>query len=418
MTHRRRFLQIAGAAAALGSTRARAAPASTRSEFSLDQFGGKGSGSVDESLAFAKALSAGTGRRVVVPAGTWRFDRTIVIPDRTHLELSTGAMLVCRVADGGPAIRVHNGAKLVSAGGGSEVAQIIGDASCHVSSIITNADHRGAQEFAYLEGLFVTAHSGARIDTALVDLVSVFANSAVRDCVLAGNATAPIGLRIAGSDRTGFGPLAVDNVWVTRSREHNIVITDAPTAGGSATCWLTNITSENQGSGGAGLVVRGTGGLFNVNVRNFHYEHGLPVSTATPGIRVDGVPGFTLDGADILAAEHAHKTGIEITPNPRNTGIRVHGVRNLNGLDPILEDAANRVRIGARDIGLYEAGGTAEQTFVNLVHMAGGVATLTKSGPITDADFSGAPDGTLAVDTRASRFYVRVAGAWKSVALT
>lgn len=48
-----------------------------------------------------------------------------------------------------------------------------------------------------------------------------------------------------------------------------------------------------------------------------------------------------------------------------------------------------------------------------------GVVTLTKAGVVSDSDFDETPDdGTLAVDTTNNELYVRIGGAWLSVALT
>jgi len=144
------------------------------------------------------------------------------------------------------------------------------------------------------------------------------------------------------------------------------------------------------------------------------------------GIYVDGVPGFSLDGGDFLSAPIANKTGIVITKNPLNYRFQIRNVQNINAIDPIIDDQQNGKTFGARSIGFYEAAdpgrssGNVDQAFVHLVQMSGGIATLTKAGPLSDADFppgAAIPDGTLAVDTLNSSLLVRVGGHWKSVAL-
>ena len=48
-----------------------------------------------------------------------------------------------------------------------------------------------------------------------------------------------------------------------------------------------------------------------------------------------------------------------------------------------------------------------------------GVATIVKAGTFTDADFRATPSsGTMAVDTTASKLWIRFGSTWKSVTLT
>jgi hypothetical protein len=351
------------------------------------------------------------------------FERPLEIPAYTELELDPGAALECAVAGAPRGILLGNGATLRSTGGGAESARVIARASCQVESLISNASHDGSQEFAYVEGVFVTAETGATVSISLVHFVSLFVNSGIRDCVLASNRVARSGLRIEGGAKTGFGPVYVENVWVNHSREHNIVITEHDPHRGSATCWLTNVTSEHQGGGFHGLYLRGYGGLFNVVVRNYHYEHGQPVAAPTAAIYVDGVPGFTADNVDILSAPIENKQGIVVTNNFRNVRTHVRGIQNINGVSPILDDQLLGVKLGNRHVNFYDSSDPAysEQVFANLVKMPGGVALKTKAGAITDADFgarNAVPDGTLAVDTENARLYVRVGGTWRFVSLS
>jgi hypothetical protein len=430
---RRAFLQhlpAGGAALALGAgcagtASARPVAPNGRSGLRVDvtELGAVGNGLADDAAAITSALRAGRGNTVTISAGKFAFGSTLTVPPHTMLELLPGAILECRVKHGGHGITLDNGSRLRGADAGAGATQIVADAVCEIESLITNAQHDGSQEFAHIEGISVSARSGARISSALIELVSVFANSRVLDCVIVGNRTAPMGLSIRGGTRVGFGPISVENVWVTTCKGHNIVITEDDPSHGSATCWLRNITSENQGSGHHGLYLKGHGGLFNVSVVNFHYEHGVAVDAETAAIVVDGVPGFSLDGADLLCAPLANKKGIVIARSELNLRTRIRGVQNVNGVSPVLEDDQYGVRFGHRSVGVYESGDTAgvEQMFRHLVQMPGGVTTLIKAGAVTDADFAtgqATPDGTLAVDSADNRLYVRVAGTWRSVALS
>jgi hypothetical protein len=58
-------------------------------------------------------------------------------------------------------------------------------------------------------------------------------------------------------------------------------------------------------------------------------------------------------------------------------------------------------------------------TAAGRVYANDGVTTKTKTGIPTDSDFAVTPpDGTVAVDTTNSKFYVRIGGVWKGVTLT
>jgi hypothetical protein len=424
---RRELLRGAGIALVAGGgcdAIARAAPAATRTPgpfVDARDHGVVGDGVADDTAALVATLAAAKGRRLIVPPGTFRFERTLAIPDRTHVELLPGATLECRVRGAAHGITLGNGSRL---SGAARSGCIIAHHTCEIASLITNAAHDGSQEYGYLEGLTIETRSGARISTALVELVSLFVNSGIRDAVIDGNDTAPIGIRIAGGTRTGFGPVYVDDVWVTRSAGHNIVITEHAPQTGSASCWLTNVTSENQGSGHHGLFIQGHGGIYNVSVRNYHHEHGGKVTEMSAAIFVDGCPGFSLDGADLLSDPIKNKRGVVITKNILNSRTRIRGIENINCIDPILDDQLHGKRFRGKNIGFYESGdcgaGNVDQMFVHLVQMPGGVSTKAKAGPISDADFpTGAPipDGTLAVDTASSKLFVRIGGQWKSVAL-
>lgn len=70
------------------------------------------------------------------------------------------------------------------------------------------------------------------------------------------------------------------------------------------------------------------------------------------------------------------------------------------------------------DTNLYRARANVLQTD-DRFQAVDGVTTKVKAGTPTDADFQASPpDGTLVVDTSASKLWVRVGGAWKSVAAT
>lgn len=365
--------------------------------------------------ALQRVLKAGEGRHVVLSAGRFVVETRIDIPPHTNLELEGGVTLTSRLASGESSFVLGDGARLYSFG----AAQVVAGSKCKIKSLIANQAKDGSQEYAYVDGLYVMSESNAQIADALISFTAVFVNSGIRNCVIASNNTAPHAIKISGGAKTGFGPVYIDNVWVTGSTGHNIVIEEMSPPRGSASLWLTNITSEHQASGSHGLYLKGSGGLYNVHVRNFHYENNKIATALTAAIWVDGVPGFYLDGADILSAPTKNKAGVVITKNFLNSRTRIVGVQNINGIDPIVEDRQYGKALGANNVALYETAdpaANAVQCYVHPVQMLGGISTLTAAGTITDATFAAnktVADGTLAVDTVNERLYVRVNGKWK-----
>jgi len=380
----------------------------------------------NEHASLQAALTANAGRGLIIPPGTYRFDSTLAIPAHTHVELWPGTTLECRVTGGGDGITLADGAKLYSVGGGSAAAVVRAHSSCNIDSLIANADKLGGQEFFFVAGLFITAQTGATIAKALVNMVSLFVNSGLRDLVVECNYTAPNGIRIAGGTVTGFGPVYVEDCWVTTGKEHNILITENNPSTGSGSAWLTNVTSENQASGYNGLHIKGYGGLYDIRVRNYHYENGVTAAATTSGVYLDGCPGFQLDGMDFLSSG-ANKRGIYISSSGRNFRTSIRNVQNVNNQNPVLVDDLNVVTFTNRMIGFYETAdsgtstGSSDQMFTHLVQMPGGLSTKTVAGAVSDSSWPATyviPNGTIAVDTTNSKIYVRIGGVWKSVTVS
>lgn len=67
---------------------------------------------------------------------------------------------------------------------------------------------------------------------------------------------------------------------------------------------------------------------------------------------------------------------------------------------------------------VLRAGVTAQIQSGDALSCPDGVATKTKAGAPTDADFTTPVDGLLAVDTTNSKLYIRIGGVWKAITLT
>jgi hypothetical protein len=374
---------------------------------------------LDDTAGIQAALLAAAGKTLVFAPGSYVFTSTLAVPANTTLQLIAGATLTCKVTGGAAGITLGNAARLVGASYGSgNLYQVIAHASCNISSLVTNVDHTGGQEFCYIENLFALAQTGAVVAVALIDFVGLFVNSYVRDCVLSCNNAAPTGLRIRGGTSTGMGPVVVDNVWVTLGTSHNIIVTEAnPSVGSCTGIRLHRITSENQASGAHGLFLQGFGGVACVSIRDYHYEHGSAVVATTSGIHADFVTGIEIDTAEFINTPIANKKGINLVNCYRT---QVRNVYNLSSVTPVLDDTQNAVTMGSTNIGFYEtaradANGPVQQ-FRHRVLFSDSLTVKTKAGAPVDGDFqSTPPDGTVAVDTTNSRWYVRIGGTWKSV---
>lgn len=379
-------------------------------------YGAAFDGVTNDHVALTAALTAGAGRTVLIPPGTYRFDSTLAIPPSTVVCLAPGATLQCRVTGGTAGITLADKARIYSEGGGADAAQVIAHSSSNLSSLITNLSHDGTQEYAFIEGLTISAQGGAVIATALVDLVSLFVTSSIRHCTILCSGVAKTGLRIAGGTVAGCGPVVAEDIWVTHGTEHNIVIAENNPQTGHCSVWLNEITCEHQADGFYGIYMLGFGGIRNVKIRNYHYESGITAASTTGAIYAEFVVGLLVDGAEILSAPISNKVGITLV----NCYLaQIRNVVNINNVNPILTDSQHSVTIPATHVGFYEAsntGGNSVQQFRHRVNFTDGLTTKVKAGAIADGDFSGTPpDGTVGIDTTNSRIYVRIGGTWKSV---
>lgn len=223
---------------------------------------------------------------------------------------------------------------------------LMAQAGSVMTAIIENSDTSGGQEYFFLSDMHVHGNkaNGATVTVALVNMVSLFVNSFVRDVVIESGSA--VGLRIAGGATQGMGPVLIENTWVLQCNSDNILITENnPPTTAAGPIWLNNVTSENWGAGAKGIAVRGFGGIYNVNMRNIHMEHGIASAVAnTDFIYIDGCTGFTITEIDILyGLNEANKRGVVVTNNAFNSIFKIESVFNFNLLNNILVDAKNSV---------------------------------------------------------------------------
>lgn len=282
------------------------------------QFGAIGDGSADATAAINNAMAAAAatvngvyGTKVLLPKGRYKITGTLTIPNGVHLS-----------------------------GESPESSQIIAAAGFNAPAMISNADHTGKQEYAFVSNLFLTVMPGATMTYGL-DLTSVFVNSFVRDCIIV--AVPGIGMHIAA--RAAGGPVFVENNWITSSAHQNILVEEI--AGNRG--FFNNVnfygnTSENCAAGHANFQIRSRGSLIGMSIFAHHIEqshNGLD----TYCLYVDGCSDLIADNL-VLDSGGGPLTGIHITRSPYNLRQQYRNVSNANAIDPVLDDARNGVRFG------------------------------------------------------------------------
>lgn len=301
-------------------------------QFNIKDFGAIGDGVADDAPAINAAMAQAAisasspaqdfGAIAFAPRGTYQLGSPLIIPNGVGIR---GA---------GPSATVFRAAPHYTA-----------------SSLIQNQNQDGTQEFAFLESLQVDGGRGlgANCSTAVVDLVSLFINSYVRDVIVLNGSN--VGLRFAATN--GMGPIFIENVWVVNNGGDNVLVEETPGNSQAAVglCFV-NLTSEHQGSNSSAIHLRGHGGLSQTHFINVHIEQGT-AATGRTAITLDGAPHTLIDGAQILADVTTVSGGILITNNIANVGIQINGVYNPNLINPIIRDQLNNATVAAENLPIY-----------------------------------------------------------------
>ena len=312
---------------ALGDIRA----AMQGQRLSVLAYGAVGDGVTDDSTAIQAAITAAAlttgsvyGSNVVLPKGAYLLGTQLVLPNGVGLvaEVPTQAILKAKGTFSG-------------------------------TSLITNLNRDGTQEFVFLDGLQIDGNQagGAVCSNAVVDLVSVFVNSYVRDCVILNGSN--VGLRIAADNTPGgMGPIIVENTWVANCLGDNVVGEETVSnTGACAGIYFNHLTSENQGANKAAIRLTGLGHATQWQLTNIHIEMGT--ATNRIGIKLDGVSHCLIDGVQLLRGGGTATAGIQITNVVSNVGIQIRAVTNENLITPIISDLKNSVTIGAVNVPNY-----------------------------------------------------------------
>lgn len=303
-----------------------------RASLDVKQFGAVGDGVADDAPAIQAALNA-----AAVVSGAV-YGSIVSMPRGLYL---------C-----GSQISIPNGVGLC--GAGPTATLIKASNTFSAASLIRNTTQNGTQEFAFLESLSVLGNKGggALCTTAVVDFVSLFLNSYVRDVVIQDGSN--VGLRIgAAGSPGGAGPMLIENVWCLNNTGGGFLGEEiAGNAGAAVGICCINLASEHQGPGRSAIYLKGLGGASQWNFYNTHIEQGGTDAGRTC-ITLDGISRVMFDGVQLMWGGSAGQTGIAITNVAQNVEIQIRGVLNLNLINPILSDAKNGVTYGSGNVPWY-----------------------------------------------------------------
>lgn len=300
--------------------------------FNVKAYGALGDNSTDDSAAFALAITAAAstvngsyGAWVDVPKGTYVLGTQLSLPNGVGLR---GA---------GPTASILKAKNTFSA-----------------TSLIRNTLQDGTQEFAFLESLQIQGNKGggAVCSTAVVDFVSLFINSYIRDVVILNGSN--VGLHVAASGTPGGqGPVLIENVWVDACDGHNVLLEETGTNVGAANGIVcVNLTSEHQATNKSAVYLKGLGRCAGWQLYNTHIEMGN-VATGRTGITLDGVSHVLIDGVQLLSDPATVAQGILITNVAQNVGIQIRGVTNSNVITSVISDLKNTVTVGGVNVHYY-----------------------------------------------------------------
>lgn len=298
-----------------------------RAPLSVKAFGALCDGVNDDAAAIQAALNA---------AGTSSGSTYGGIVDVPALTANRACMV-------GSQLLLPNGVRLRGAGPSASI--IRAKSTFNAASLIRNSAQDGTQEFGFLESIQFDGNQGAGAvcSTAVVDLVSLFVNSYVRDVLVTNGSN--VGLHVGAAN--AMGPVLIENTWVVNNLGHNVLIEElAGNAQAVTGVVAINLTSEHQGSNKSALYLKGLGHSSQWTFYNTHIEQGGS-ATGRTAITIDGVSDVLFHGVELLATLATVTDGIRITNVAQNARIQIQGVYNPNLITPVINDLLDSVTVGA-----------------------------------------------------------------------
>lgn len=300
----------------------------------VKSFGAQGNGTtndidaIEAAIAVAAAFTAGGtayGGYVFFPKGTYMVSRSVLVPNGVGLR-----------GDGTPTTLI-------------KALPAFSD-----TALVQNTIQTGNQEFMFLESMSFDGNqaNGAVCSVAVVNMVSLFINSYIRDCEIFNGSNN--GLRIAAAGAPGAGgPILVENVWCINNLGHGFFGEEvAGNAGAFVGICVINLTSEHQGAGKSAIYLKGIGNAAQWCFYNTHIEQG-GAAINRRGITCDGIAFAMFDGGQILWGGSAGQVGIEITNVVQNVSLQFRNFFNPNLINPFLSDLKNGNTVAAINLPYY-----------------------------------------------------------------
>jgi len=300
-------------------------PAGSFDQFNVKNFGAIGDGVHDDTGAINRAMAAAAlvqlsgafGAMVFFPKGVYSVSAPVQVPDGVGLQ-----------------------------GVGTPGSVIRASATFNGTALVQNLHQDGTQEFMFVEGLTLDGNhaAGAVCSTAVLDIVSIFVNSFVRDVEILNGSS--VGLHV-GALRA-MGPILFDNIWVANNLGDGIWCQEMPGNVGACDGLLfLHTASEHQGSNHVALRLTGLGSASGWSFINLHIEQGQIGATSQTCIVLDGVPDVFFDNVQLLTGNAPQTTGIVITNAVQNVRYQFRGIENANLINPVISDLKNSVTWGA-----------------------------------------------------------------------
>ena len=165
----------------------------------------------------------------------------------------------CTITNNTPCWTVANGSRI--SGDSNQATDLTASAGASISSVLTNADHTGSQEWFNVDHLAVVGGTAATtISDAVMPLYSIFFNSSLDNISVF--AKGHIGLKITNVGTAGFGPVPCIDCWLNGEAitgSQPLVITSINN-GGLMQFEMRGGGVEHEGTGQCLITINGTTG--------------------------------------------------------------------------------------------------------------------------------------------------------------
>ena len=276
-----------------------------------------------------------SGGKVWVGPGDLSLSSVITVPEQATLILGAGTYTM----SGSASFVLSN--KSTLRGQGMYSTTLAASATTSVTGMIRNANTDGTQQACYIEHLGISGNksAGATI-TAGISLAALYVGTTIRSVLIiqcSGN-----GIKLDGSTY-GLGQMLLDDIIVTTSNDHNILIT-----GACDSVYGVQITSESAAAGKAQIKITRSNpdnASFGHTLMGVHFEG----TAACDGLLLDScastcVIGIVNDGTN---ANNVIKITGSVTGSDGAFGSAGHTFRNVFGnYTTIIDDQVSGVTVG------------------------------------------------------------------------